>query len=169
LPEPVKPPQTPPKKEPRAKLGDVLKGFDRFWEAYPEKKGKLAALASWKKINPSDELIDKVIKAVEQQKWWKRWQDGFIPNPATWLNQGRWDDEESGKVKPKVPQLSQEEYLKQLADQRKRYKEEEAELMRRRVEKVEGQLQAAKPQPETVEIEVAEEDRELFEAFMDEG
>jgi hypothetical protein len=36
------------------------------------------------------------VPAVEAQKKSKQWQkdDGqYIPNPSTWLNQGRWDDE----------------------------------------------------------------------------
>ena len=41
-------------------------------------------------------MFDKIMAAVKAAKVSKQWNrdDGqFIPNPATWLNQGRWDDE----------------------------------------------------------------------------
>lgn len=82
--------------------------FDRFWKAYPLKKAKQAALKAWKKINPDKQLAETIIAAVEKQKRWEDWirdNGQYIPHPATWLNQGRWEDEErksgtsSGKEK----------------------------------------------------------------------
>ena len=70
--------------------------FDEFWKLYPRKVGKAAALKSWKKIKPTAELFERILTAVEAAKNSQQWQkDGgqFIPHPATWLNQGRWDDE----------------------------------------------------------------------------
>ena len=70
--------------------------FDRFWASYPNKTGKQAALKTWSKLKPSAELTESILAAVEYQKTWDRWtKDGgrYIPNPATWLNQGRWEDE----------------------------------------------------------------------------
>jgi len=70
--------------------------FAEFWQAYPKKVGKKAALGSWKRIKPDAALFDKIMAAVEAAKGSRQWQrdDGqYIPNPATWLNQGRWDDE----------------------------------------------------------------------------
>lgn len=70
--------------------------FLRFWSEYPKKVGKKAALGSWKRIKPDAALFDKIMAAVEAAKGSRQWQrdDGqYIPNPATWLNQGRWDDE----------------------------------------------------------------------------
>jgi len=75
--------------------------FDRFWQAYPRKVGKGAAAAAWKKAKPSRETVDAILEAVEQQKHSRQWLDSdgrFIPNPATWLNQARWEDEvDNGK------------------------------------------------------------------------
>ena len=48
------------------------------------------------KVKPTAELHDQIVKAVEVQKQseqWTRENGRFIPNPSTWLNQGRWDDE----------------------------------------------------------------------------
>ncbi len=71
-------------------------GFLMFWAEYPKKVGKIAALKAWNKIKPCKQLSEKIVSAVKTQKTWKSWtKDGgqYIPNPATWLNQGRWEDE----------------------------------------------------------------------------
>jgi hypothetical protein len=70
--------------------------FDEFWAAYPKKVGKKAARASWGKLKPDTELHDKIMTAVGRARVTEQWQrEGgrYIPNPTTWLNQGRWDDE----------------------------------------------------------------------------
>ena len=49
-----------------------------------------------KHLKKANADIGVLIDAVEQQKTSFQWQkDGgrYIPNPATWLNQGRWEDE----------------------------------------------------------------------------
>jgi len=74
----------------------IEKRFDEFWEAYPKKVGKKAAWASWNKIKPDAELFDKIMTAIGRAKatWqWQRENGRYIPNPKTWLNEGRWDDE----------------------------------------------------------------------------
>lgn len=70
--------------------------FEKFWVEYPNKKGKGKASDSWDKINPSKSLIEKIIKAVKDQRESPDWiKEGgkYIPHPTTWLNQCRWDDE----------------------------------------------------------------------------
>jgi hypothetical protein len=70
--------------------------FDAFWTAYPKKVGKDAARRAWQKIRPSPDLTDKILAAIAWQRSQGSWlRDGgrYIPHPATWLNQGRWDDE----------------------------------------------------------------------------
>lgn len=70
--------------------------FDLFWAAYPKKVGKGAAHTSWKKIKPGKAFLEKILDAVELAKRSEQWQcenGRYIPNPATWLNQKRWDDE----------------------------------------------------------------------------
>ena len=67
--------------------------FDVFWSAYPKKVGKEAARKAFAKVGVS---VDVLVNAVEQQKLSAQWQRDngqYIPNPATWLNQGRWEDE----------------------------------------------------------------------------
>jgi len=72
----------------QASLLDI--SFDEFWNAYPIKTGKGAAEKSWKKEKPN---IDLVLKALVWQQDSKKWLDGFIPNPSTYINQKRWLDE----------------------------------------------------------------------------
>lgn len=70
--------------------------FGRFWSAYPRKTSKKKALESWSKLKPSPELTETIMAALEQQKRSDQWtRDGgqYIPYPATWLNQRRWEDE----------------------------------------------------------------------------
>lgn len=70
--------------------------FDAFWEQYPRKVGKGDARKSWDKLELTEELTDRIFHALQKQKGWEQWQrdEGrFIPHPATWLNQQRWEDE----------------------------------------------------------------------------
>lgn len=72
--------------------------FLKFWKAYPKKVGKQDALKSFKKIKPSKELVDKMVRVIEDAKNTEQWTKNggqYIPNPSTWLNQGRWDDDVS--------------------------------------------------------------------------
>lgn len=89
--------ETPPLSPPsEPKQDTLLQRFDEFWQQYPKKVGKQAALASWKRIHPDAVLFEKIIQAVSAAKnsdQWQRDNGRFIPNPTTWLNQGRWDDE----------------------------------------------------------------------------
>ncbi|MFZ9264815.1 MAG: YdaU family protein [Polynucleobacter sp.] len=70
--------------------------FDVFWGKYPKKVGKDAALKAFQKRKPDQHLLVQMLNALGEQSRSEAWvKDGgqFIPNPATWLNQGRWQDE----------------------------------------------------------------------------
>lgn len=70
--------------------------FENFWNCYPNKKGKGAAEKAFGKIKPDDQLMELMLDAIFKQKQSAAWmKDGgeFIPHPATWLNQKRWEDE----------------------------------------------------------------------------
>lgn len=80
----------------RERFTEMRTRFERFWESYPKKSGKDAAWAEFQKRNPGDDLTDSMIAAVHEQRASAQWRkDGgqFIPNPRTWLHQGRWQDE----------------------------------------------------------------------------
>jgi hypothetical protein len=75
---------------------DQIKGFERFWSVYPKRKGKEAARKAFAKLEPDDELLGVMIAAIQQEMksdQWKRNGGQYIPYPATWLNQRRWEDE----------------------------------------------------------------------------
>jgi hypothetical protein len=66
-----------------------------IYKIYPKKVGKEAALKSiakaLKKID-ANKLTEIVTQYAESQKGADM---QFIPNPATWFNQGRWQDDQS--------------------------------------------------------------------------
>lgn len=75
--------------------------FDAFWKAYPKKVGKADAKKKFKTALTKVSL-DTMLAALEAQKTWSQWQrDGgqYIPNASTWLNQERWNDEETTPIK----------------------------------------------------------------------
>lgn len=81
-------------------------GFAKFWQAYPRRVGKANALKAWGKLSPDDDLTEKIVGAVERQKrtdQWQRDEGRYIPHPATWLNQRRWEDEIEPVDEPFVP------------------------------------------------------------------
>lgn len=70
--------------------------FEGFYSAYPKHKAKPAAEKAWKKLNPSQDLFEKMIKALEwqcKQPDWLKDNGQYIPLPASWLNGQRWLDE----------------------------------------------------------------------------
>lgn len=77
---------------PKPPKGRTDAEFAEFWNAYPTKVGKQPARKAFDKVKvPVKTLVD----AIERQKCSSQWsKDGgqYIPNPATWLNQQRWED-----------------------------------------------------------------------------
>lgn len=72
-------------------------GFDRFWQAYPRKASKSDAFRAWKKLKPNEELIGRILNGLEMFKKTSQWlkdNGDYIPYPATWLNNRRWEEME---------------------------------------------------------------------------
>lgn len=97
IPNPI--PNTISKPIPNTKAPDGVgygSEFLEFWKVYPKKVGKDAAWNAWKKRNGSLPELITILLAVASQAESDQWtKDGgqYIPNPATWINQGRWADE----------------------------------------------------------------------------
>ena len=72
---------------------EVGDGFADWYAAYPLKVGKEAARRAWVKTARQRPPLPALLAAVASQKNSRRWREGFVPNPATWLNQHRWADE----------------------------------------------------------------------------
>lgn len=107
---------------------EVETSFDKFWKAYPKKVGKKEAKKAFDRAKKTTD-VDTMIQAVIAQKGssqWARDNGRYIPNPATWLNQGRWDDELQAEVKPKLknaPSMSHGYTEDEWAELRRRAKE----------------------------------------------
>lgn len=89
-------PLTPPGGEVVSESKEYSRDFLIFWKQYPKKAGKAAAFEAWLKIAPSEDLADRILSAVRSQadsEQWKRENGRFIPSPAKWLREGRWEDE----------------------------------------------------------------------------
>jgi hypothetical protein len=79
---------------PKAPKGADVR-FEKFWASYPSKVGKDAARKAFDKRKPDEALLAQMLSAIEVQRASEKWlKDGgqYIPNPSTWLNQGRWMD-----------------------------------------------------------------------------
>lgn len=84
------------RKKTKDRTEDKDSAFAEFWSAYPKKVGKDKALQAWQKRRPNAELVATILEALRWQSQQEGWlKDGgqFVPHPATWLNQGRWQDE----------------------------------------------------------------------------
>jgi hypothetical protein len=66
--------------------------FSKFWELYPKKVGKGAANRSWKAAVKKADAKHILTAAANFSKSSKA-RGKFCPNPATWLNQERWEDD----------------------------------------------------------------------------
>jgi len=63
--------------------------FDKFWLGYPRKVGKGAAEKAWIKAVQGTQA-QTIIDSLGSHKFSE--DINYIPHPATWLNQRRWED-----------------------------------------------------------------------------
>ena len=69
--------------------------FDIFWAAYPKKASKLYAEKCFNRLKDPKQILAQILKALEWQKReWAKNDPKYIPNPSTYLNQGKWMDEQ---------------------------------------------------------------------------
>jgi hypothetical protein len=92
-PDPTRPDHKSPSGSPSPPVGGGSAAFAEFYMAYPRKVGKDAARRSYervvRKIGPDVLLAAARRYSADPNLPEKQ----FIPHPATWLNQGRWEDE----------------------------------------------------------------------------
>lgn len=69
------------------------KEFVEFWQAYPKKSGKKAALKAWKKLNPPLAKCLSTLSWQVKTDQWSKDKGQYIPEPATWINGEKWEDE----------------------------------------------------------------------------
>lgn len=72
------------------------KKFNIFWSKYPKKVSKENAKKVFLKLVLDDVIFSKILNSLEKFKSmpeWKKDKGQYIPYPATWINQRRWEDE----------------------------------------------------------------------------
>jgi len=85
-------PSVEPSREPSE---ECINTFPHFWNLYPRKLDKQAAMAAWRKLKPSPELTSNILARLQSfiDVDWATTEPQFIPYPASWLNGARWEDE----------------------------------------------------------------------------
>lgn len=81
--------------------------FDEFWELYPKKVAKEKCKAKFNKLSKTN--LQKIKDTIKSFIAYKPFPTYTHPNPETYLNQKRWDDEvktESLKPNPLAPRPS---------------------------------------------------------------
>lgn len=85
-----------PKRRKAAVPEEYTHDFDAFWAVYPRRQGKGEAFKSWQRLTLAQKR--KAYLALKDQKASleeeaRNPRGNFCPMPATWINQGRFDDE----------------------------------------------------------------------------
>ena len=95
-PEP-EPDEPKPAKSKKQKIPDEYPhDFEEFWKLYPRREGKAKAFESWQKLTITQKRRAYVALKSQLQILESKAKDrrgNFCPLPATWINQGRFDDE----------------------------------------------------------------------------
>jgi hypothetical protein len=67
--------------------------FLEFYAAYPRHEDKRDAWKAWVSLGQKRPELAVLLAAIERQKAGRKWQEGFIKAPASWLRKGSWEDE----------------------------------------------------------------------------
>lgn len=115
--------------------GPMPTSADRIYAAYPRKVGKADALKAIDKAllrlrgvvpDPAEWLLGRV-QAYAASPHVRTTEHRFIPHPATWMNQGRYDDDPAEwGLAPKAPKG------RDYADDMRRWNEIQARAAERR-------------------------------------
>lgn len=87
-------------------------GFAEWYAAYPLHKGRRAAAGAYARAVRAASP-DRLLAAAERFAQDPSRDPAFTPHPATWLNQGRWDDE--GPARPQLLNPAEERHRRNLA------------------------------------------------------
>lgn len=90
LPDVTEPKKT-VKKDLSVQTGEVSY-FEEFWDAYDNKKDRKKCLALWKRKKLDKIGVDIIAKVAYQHENDPQWPK-YQPNPSTYLNGDRWEDE----------------------------------------------------------------------------
>lgn len=75
--------------------------FSEFWTIYPKKVDKKKSEAKWNRLTIT---VQRTILAdIPKRKQTSGWKANYIPNPTTYLNGERWNDEIKTEIKEHIP------------------------------------------------------------------
>jgi hypothetical protein len=70
-----------------------LESFKAFWSAYPKKVARRKAEQVWKRLRVHGPLVEAIMTGLARYKAeWAGKDVQFIPHPAKWLEDRRWED-----------------------------------------------------------------------------
>lgn len=78
----------------RKTLTTVQQGrFDRWYAAYPKREHRPDAERAWRSLDPDDDLTERLIADAAARQNGRKWAQGFIELPASYLNKRVWEDD----------------------------------------------------------------------------
>lgn len=98
-PAPQRPDPSPPdggvRAVPKPKILDAMQQvhFDEWYRRYPNKQHRPDAERAWRKLSPDRALYERLILDLDARRAGRKWAEGYIEHPATYLNQHIWEDD----------------------------------------------------------------------------
>jgi hypothetical protein len=77
--------------------------FNTFWNAYPKKKGLSKAYKTFLTLPIDSNKLDDILQAIDislSSEQWQKENGRFIPEPANWLINERWNDVDKTNFEP---------------------------------------------------------------------
>ena len=91
---------------------EFVDNFEEFWSEYPRKVGKQKAQELYSRLQKNGVVHESIMRGLRSQlPDMKKKEVQYIPHPATWLNQGRWEDEPE---KPRRADVTENVGLKRM-------------------------------------------------------
>ncbi len=79
--------------KPNTLNADQREWFDRWYATYPNKQHRPEAERAFARLDPDDPLTDRLIADTAARQQGRKWSEGYIEHPATYLNNHVWDDD----------------------------------------------------------------------------
>ncbi len=89
-------PEPKPKRARKLVPEEYSDNFEEFWKVYPRREGKAAASKAWERLSLAQKRRAYTALKSQLSTLLARLRDtrgNFCPLPATWINQGRFDDD----------------------------------------------------------------------------
>ena len=97
------------RREDNKKEQDVF-SFDEFWNKYPKKVGKEKCKGKYNKLSTKEQQLIK--DTLDLFLKYKPFEDCTHPNPETYLNQKRWEDEIPAEKPKQATVIDYDQYLR---------------------------------------------------------